>query len=135
MEAESFIYEPDKNHMKYIYIRFLIGIKLINEKDLDADQSFIINCIKKKKSRYFQFEFLQVLELRRKIIQMKKKRKKKNKIYFIYLFNLLIESFNITNSFFNESFSFSNFFLSNVIDNKSLFILFNSLFNLFTFSL
>ena len=53
MEAESFIYEPDKNHMKYIYIRFLIGIKLINEKDLDADQSFIINCIKKEEIKVF----------------------------------------------------------------------------------
>ena len=35
------------------YIRFLIGIKLINEKDLDADQSFIINCIKKEEIKVF----------------------------------------------------------------------------------
>ena len=35
------------------YIRFLIGVKLINEKDLDADQSFIINCLKKEEIKVF----------------------------------------------------------------------------------
>ena len=41
-----------EHNIKY-YIRFLIGIKLINEKDLDADQSFIINCIKKEEIKVF----------------------------------------------------------------------------------
>ena len=44
-----------------------------------------------------------------------------------------IESFIIDNSFFNESFSFSNFFLSKDIVSKSLFIFFNSLFNFVKF--
>jgi hypothetical protein len=35
------------------YIRFLIGLKLVNEKDLDADQSFIVNCIKKEEIKVF----------------------------------------------------------------------------------
>ena len=35
------------------YIRFLIGVKLINEKDLDADQSFIIGCLKKEEIKVF----------------------------------------------------------------------------------
>ena len=35
------------------YIRFLIGLKLVNEKDLDADQSFIINCLKKEEIKVF----------------------------------------------------------------------------------
>lgn len=30
------------------YIKYLVGIKLINEKDLDADQSYIISCLKSK---------------------------------------------------------------------------------------
>lgn len=38
--------EHQKNeHNVKNYIRFLIYLKLVNEKDLDADQSFIINCI------------------------------------------------------------------------------------------
>ena len=35
------------------YIRFLIGVKLINEKDLDADQSFISNCLKNEEIKVF----------------------------------------------------------------------------------
>ena len=35
------------------YIRFLVGMKLINEKDLDADQSFISSCIKKEEIKVF----------------------------------------------------------------------------------
>ena len=35
------------------YIRFLIGVKLINEKDLDADQSFICNCLKNEEIKVF----------------------------------------------------------------------------------
>ena len=35
------------------YIRFLVGLKLISEKDLDADQSFIISCIKKDEIKVF----------------------------------------------------------------------------------
>ena len=35
------------------YIRFLIGVKLINEKDLDADQSFVVNCLKKEEIKVF----------------------------------------------------------------------------------
>ena len=35
------------------YIRFLIGVKLINEKDLDADQSFIVGCLKKEEIKVF----------------------------------------------------------------------------------
>ena len=47
-----------EDHKKYehnikTYIRFLIGVKLINEKDLDADQSFIINCLKKEEIKVF----------------------------------------------------------------------------------
>jgi hypothetical protein len=39
------------DHLKYehntiTYIRFFIYLKLVNEKDLDADQSFIIQCVK-----------------------------------------------------------------------------------------
>jgi hypothetical protein len=41
------------DHLKYehntkTYIRFLIYLRLLNEKDLDADQGFIINCIKER---------------------------------------------------------------------------------------
>jgi hypothetical protein len=41
------------DHLKYehntkTYIRFMIYLKLASEKDLDADQSFIINCIKER---------------------------------------------------------------------------------------
>ena len=42
-----------KSHLKYEhnsknYIKFLIYLNLIHEKDLDADQSFILSCIKKR---------------------------------------------------------------------------------------
>lgn len=41
------------DHLKYehntkTYIRFLIYLRLLNEKDLDSDQGFIINCIKER---------------------------------------------------------------------------------------
>lgn len=35
------------------YIRFLMYLKFMNEKDLDADQSFIINCINNRDIRCF----------------------------------------------------------------------------------
>ena len=40
-------------HNLNIYIRFLVGLKLVNEKDLDAEQSFIVNCIKKEEIKVF----------------------------------------------------------------------------------
>ena len=41
--------EHCKNEHNIInYIKYLVGIKLINEKDLDADQSYIISCLKLK---------------------------------------------------------------------------------------
>jgi hypothetical protein len=44
---------PFSDHQKYehntkTYIRFLIYLKITNEKDLDADQSFIIQCLKER---------------------------------------------------------------------------------------
>ena len=47
-----------KEHQKYehntkTYIRFLIYLKMLNEKDLDADQSFIINVIKNREIKCF----------------------------------------------------------------------------------
>ena len=40
-------------HSEKTYIRFLVGLKLINEKDLDADQSFIFNCIQNEEIKVF----------------------------------------------------------------------------------
>ena len=40
-------------HNVKLYIRFLVGLKLVNEKDLDAEQSFIVNCIKKEEIKVF----------------------------------------------------------------------------------
>ena len=40
-------------HNIKLYIRFLVGLKLVNEKDLDAEQSYIINCIKKEEIKVF----------------------------------------------------------------------------------
>ena len=47
-----------EDHRKFehnikLYIRFLVGLKLVNEKDLDAEQSFIVNCIKKEEIKVF----------------------------------------------------------------------------------
>ena len=40
-------------HNIKLYIRFLVGLKLVNEKDLDAEQSYIVNCIKKEEIKVF----------------------------------------------------------------------------------
>ena len=40
-------------HNVKTYIRFLIGVKLINEKDMDADQSFISGCLKNNEIKMF----------------------------------------------------------------------------------
>ena len=40
-------------HNVKLYIRFLVGLKLVNEKDLDAEQSYIVNCIKKEEIKVF----------------------------------------------------------------------------------
>ena len=42
-----------EEHNIKLYIRFLVGLKLVNEKDLDAEQSYIINCIKKEEIKVF----------------------------------------------------------------------------------
>ena len=47
-----------EDHKKFehnikLYIRFLVGLKLVNEKDLDAEQSYIVNCIKKEEIKVF----------------------------------------------------------------------------------
>ena len=31
----------------------MVGLKLVNEKDLDAEQSYIVNCIKKEEIKVF----------------------------------------------------------------------------------
>ena len=40
-------------HNIKLYIKFLVGLKLVNEKDLDAEQSYIVNCIKKEEIKVF----------------------------------------------------------------------------------
>jgi hypothetical protein len=44
----SFDYHQKVEHNSLIYIKFLIHLKLISPKDLDADQSFIIGCLLKR---------------------------------------------------------------------------------------
>lgn len=43
----SFKDHNENEHNTKTYIFYLVWLKLINEKDLDADQSFIMDCIKK----------------------------------------------------------------------------------------
>ena len=47
-----------KEHQKYEhnlkhYIKFLISAKRINEKDLDADQGFVVSCLKNRDIKCF----------------------------------------------------------------------------------
>lgn len=54
-EKKKISYE---DHCKYehctdTYIKYLVWVKLINEKDLDADQSFIIKCLKNREIACF----------------------------------------------------------------------------------
>jgi hypothetical protein len=49
----AFTYHLKHEHNTKTYIRFLIYLKLCSEKDLDADQSFIINCIKEREISCF----------------------------------------------------------------------------------
>ena len=47
-----------KDHQKYEhnlkhYIKFLIGVKRIDEKDLDSDQSFVVSCLKNRDIKCF----------------------------------------------------------------------------------
>jgi hypothetical protein len=49
----AFADHQKSEHNTTTYIRFLIYVKLINEKDLDADQSFIIQCIKDREISCF----------------------------------------------------------------------------------
>jgi inositol 1,4,5-triphosphate receptor type 3 len=49
----KFVDHKKFEHNKKLYIRFLVGLKLVNEKDLDAEQSYIVNCIKNEEIKVF----------------------------------------------------------------------------------
>ena len=44
----NYEYHCEIEHNAINYIKYLVGLKTINFKDLDADQNFIIKCLKEK---------------------------------------------------------------------------------------